>query len=82
MNLLIRLFCISIFSIFLVGCSTKTPEPIIRTEYVEVKVPVKIKLYRPDRPKYSSSDTTPTYLLKLIEYTSRLEIIIDEYNEE
>ena len=65
----------------LVGCSTKTPDTIYKTEYQEVKVPVVYKQQRPQRPAYLSDDTAPTYLSKVLEYTTVLEVIIDEQGE-
>jgi len=63
----------------LMGCAK--PQTIYITEYQEVEVPVVYKLQRPKRPVYLSTDTTPVYLLKLIEYTRSLEVIIDEHNK-
>ena len=63
----------------LIGCAK--PQTIYITEYQEVEVPVVYKLQRPKRPVYLSTDTTPVYLLKLIEYTRSLEVIIDEHNK-
>lgn len=63
----------------LIGCTK--PQVQHHIEYVEVKVPVVYKLDKPVRPKYTSKDTAPTYLLKLIEYTKTLEVIIDEHNK-
>ena len=63
----------------LLGCSK--PQIQHHIEYVEVKVPVVYKLDKPVRPKYTSKDTAPTYLLKMIEYTKTLEVIIDEHNQ-
>lgn len=65
--------------ILLMGCAK--PQTIYITEYQEVEVPVVYKLQRPKRPVYLSTDTTPVYLLKLIEYTRSLEVIIDEHNK-
>ena len=65
--------------ILLMGCAK--PQTIYITEYQEVKVPVVYKLQRPKRPVYLPTDTTPVYLLKLIEYTRSLEVIIDEHNK-
>lgn len=65
--------------ILLMGCAK--PQTIYMTEYQEVEVPVVYKLQRPKRPVYLSTDTTPVYLLKLIEYTRSLEVIIDEHNK-
>lgn len=61
------------------GCTSK--EVIYTPKIQEVYIPVATKLDRPSRPNYSKSDTVPSYLLKLIEYTCRLEIIIDTNNE-
>lgn len=63
----------------LTGCAK--PQTIYITEYQEVEVPVVYKLQRSKRPVYLSTDTTPVYLLKLIEYTRSLEVIIDEHNK-
>lgn len=63
----------------LLGCSK--PQIQHHIEYVEVKVPVVYKLNKPVRPKYTSKDTAPTYLLKVMEYTKTLEVIIDEHNQ-
>lgn len=63
----------------LLGCSK--PQIQHHIEYVEVKVPVVYKLDKPVRPKYTSKDTAPTYLLKVMEYTKTLEVIIDEHNQ-
>lgn len=64
--------------LLLMGCAEKQPKVIYITEYQEVEVPVTHKLQRPKRPVYLSTDTAPTYLLKVIEYVGRLEVIIDE----
>lgn len=63
----------------LVGCSAK-PKIVTKVEYVEVKVPVVYKLERPERPRYLKTDTIPVYLNKLVRYTDKLEVIIDEHN--
>jgi hypothetical protein len=65
--------------ISLCGCSKPNIQHHI--EYVEVKVPVVYKLDKPLRPEYTSKDTIPTYLLKVLEYTKTLEVIIDEHNQ-
>lgn len=65
--------------ILLMGCAK--PQTIYITEYQEVKVPVVYKLQRPKRPVYLPTDTTPVYLLKLIEYTKLLETIIDKHSK-
>lgn len=69
---------IGILLVLLVGCSK--PQIMYRTEYVTVEVPVVYKIDKPARPKYTSKDTAPTYLLKLMEYTKTLEVIIEEHN--
>lgn len=65
--------------LLLMGCATKeSPQVIYVTEYQEVKVPVIYKLQRPKRPIYLSTDTTPIYLIKVLEYVGVLEAIIDK----
>lgn len=78
MNFLIKLISISLCFV-LIGCAK--PEIIYKTEYKEVKVPVVYKIERPERPIFKSTDTTPIYLLKVLEYTQTLELIIDEHNK-
>lgn len=75
----LKVVSIALLSVVLLGCSK--PQIQHHIEYVEVKVPVVYKLDRPVRPKYTSKDTAPTYLLKMIEYTKTLEVIIDEHNQ-
>lgn len=75
----LKVVSIALLSAVLLGCSR--PQIQHHIEYVEVKVPVVYKLDRPVRPKYTSKDTAPTYLLKVIEYTKTLEVIIDEHNQ-
>jgi hypothetical protein len=75
----LKVVSIALLSAVLLGCSR--PQIQHHIEYVEVKVPVVYKLDRPVRPKYTSKDTAPTYLLKIIEYTKTLEVIIDEHNQ-
>lgn len=70
-----KLFICLILGISLLGCAK---QPMIKYEYVEVKVPVKPVVNRPVRPVYNKKDSIPTYLLKLITYTNKLEVIIDE----
>ena len=65
-------------SLMLVGCAK--PRIITKTEVVEVKVPVVYKLERPNRPRYKSTDTVPVYVNKLVKYTEKLEVIIDNHN--
>lgn len=74
-----RLLCAFILSLSLLGCSSVEPKIVYKTEYQIVEVPVTYKLDRPDRPKYTSNDNAPSYLLKMIQYTNILEIIIDEH---
>lgn len=69
-----------LLALALVGCATTTPRTITKTEIVEVKVPVVYKLERPERPRFTNEDTVPTYLNKLVRYTEKLEVIIDEHN--
>lgn len=77
-----KLISIGLLScILLLGCSTKQPDVIYSTKYQEVKVPVVYNLQRPNRPVYQTTDAVPVYLLKILEYTSALEVIIDEYSE-
>lgn len=78
MTSLIKKSLLAITITTLMGCA----KPVIQTEYVEVKVPVRYKLERPTRPSYLKTDSVPVYLLKLVEYTTKLEIIIDENNKE
>ena len=77
---LIRISVLGLLIALIVGCSTK-PTVIYKTEYKEVKVPVVYKIERPDRPIFKSTDTTHIYLLKVLEYTQTLELIIDEHNQ-
>ena len=63
----------------LMGCAK--PQTVYITEYQEVEVPVVYKLQRPKRPVYLPTDTAPVYLLKVLEYTEALEVIIDEHNK-
>ena len=78
MNFQIKLISIFLCLLF-IGCSK--PGVIYKTEYKEVKVPVVYRIERPDRPIFKSTDTTPIYLLKVLEYTQTLELIIDEHNK-
>ena len=77
---LVRTSILGLLIIFMVGCSTK-PIILYKTEYKEVKVPVMVNIDRPERPKYLSTDTNPSYLLKVLTYTKKLEILIDEHNK-
>lgn len=76
---LLRISLLCFIVALCLGCA-KQPEVIYKTEYVEVSVPVVYKLDRPKRPSYTKTDTAPTYLLKLIEYTKVLEAIVDGHN--
>ena len=77
-----KIISICMFScLLLMGCAAKDTETIYRTEYQEVKTPVVYKQQRPKRPVYLSTDTAPTYLLKVLEYAKVLEVIIDEQGE-
>lgn len=77
---LVRISIIGLLFMLIVGCSTK-PIILYKTEYKEVKVPVMVKINRPERPKYLSTDTNPSYLLKVLTYTKKLEVLIDEHNK-
>ena len=70
-KIILLLFCIS-----LLGCSTKYVE-----KPVEVKTPVIIQIYKPERPIYSKNDNTISYLIKIIEYTKILETSIEKHNK-
>ena len=75
---LIRLTSVVVLGLMLLGCSAK-PRTITETEIVKVNVPVVYNLERPERPKFTTEDTSPSYLLKLLEYVETLEVIIDEH---
>ena len=75
---LIRLTSGAILGLMLLGCSAK-PRAITETEIVKVNIPVVYNLERPERPKFTTEDTSPSYLLKLLEYVETLEVIIDEH---
>ena len=77
---LVRISILSLLIALIVGCSAK-PTILYKTEYKEVKVPVIVKIDRPERPKYLSTDTNPSYLLKVITCTKKLEALIDEHNK-
>lgn len=76
-----RLISLIILLFLLVGCASKEPTIIYKTDYKEVKIPVTYKLERPKRPMFTSTDTVPVYLLKVLSYTKSLEVIIDEHNK-
>lgn len=78
MSLLVKISSVILLVLTLVGCTK--PQVITKTEIVEVKVPVVYALERPERPRYLAKDTVPTYLNKLVRYTEKLEVIIDEHN--
>ena len=75
---LIRLTSVVVLGLMLLGCSAK-PRTITETEIVKVNIPVVYNLERPERPKFTTEDTSPSYLLKVLEYVESLEIIIDEH---
>ena len=75
---LIRLTSVAVLGLMLLGCSAK-PRVITETEIVKVSIPVVYNLERPERPKFTTEDTSPSYLLKLLEYVETLEVIIDEH---
>lgn len=74
----LRVISVALLAMLLLGCSK--PKVITKIECVEVKVPIVYKLDRPNRPQYSSKDSIHSYLLKILEYTKNLEVIIDEHN--
>lgn len=76
---LVRTSILGLLIVLMIGCSK--PTTLYKTEYKEVKVPVMVKIDRPERPKYLYTDTNPSYLLKVLTYTKKLEIIIDEHNK-
>ena len=78
MSSLVKISSTILLGLILVGCAK--PQVITKTEIVEVKVPVVYALERPERPRYLAKDTVPTYLNKLVKYTEKLEVIIDEHN--
>ena len=78
MSSLVKISSTILLGLTLVGCAK--PQVITKTEIVEVKVPVVYALERPERPRYLAKDTVPTYLNKLVKYTEKLEVIIDEHN--
>lgn len=75
---LIRLTSVVVLGLMLLGCSAK-PRTITETEIVKINIPVVYNLERPERPKFTTEDTSPSYLLKLLEYVETLEVIIDEH---
>lgn len=62
--------------VLLFGCS-KTEYV---TEYREVNIPVRVKINKPNRPIYTSTDNSYTYLLKVLDYVKVLEYTIDTNN--
>lgn len=76
---LIKNSWLCVIVLLLSACASK-PNIITKTEYVEVKVPVVYHIEKPERPKYLKTDTIPVYLNKLVRYTNKLEVIIDEHN--
>lgn len=74
----VNIVLLVIWLFMITGCATK--EPIIRTEYVYVDVPVVYTLERPSRPEFTSKKSTPGYLSEVLSYTEMLEVIIDEHN--
>lgn len=51
------------------------------TEYRDIYVPIKTKIVTPNRPLYEETDTTYSYLLKVLDYTKVLEYTIKLNNE-
>ena len=60
------------------GCSARQQTPDIKI--VEVKVPVVYQIDSPNRPVFTLNDTSATYLAKVLSYTEKLEVIINEHN--
>ena len=75
----VNILVLAIFLSLLAGCATK--EPIIRTEYIRVEVPVVYTLERPSRPEFTGKKSTPGYISEVLNYTEMLEVIIDEHNK-
>ena len=76
-----RISFLIVFTILSIsGCAHKYEpcKPLVKTEYVEVKVPVMYELKRPSRPKLTENQSIPSYLNKLLNYTKQLETIIDK----
>ena len=77
MKIRVSIFCLAV--LLFTGCA-KVPqpcEPVIITEYIEVKVPVVYKLSRPARPTIVNTQPIPLYLKELTIYVEQLESIID-----
>lgn len=70
---------ILVLSLCLIGCSVS--EPTYKIKYEQVEVPVIVPIDKPNRPIYSNTDSVPTYLLKVLEYTNILEVLIEEHNK-
>ena len=68
---LIRLTSVAVLGLMLLGCSAK-PRVITETEIVKANIPVVYNLERPERPKFTTEDTSPSYLLKILEYVESL----------
>ena len=79
-----KILLLFIMAFFIYGCGNKqiTPctSPIIKTEFVEVKIPVMYNLERPKRPKKASNQSDPVYLNEILVYVRILEAIIDKTN--
>lgn len=58
------------------GCT----KPSTVTQYVNI--PVAMRIDKPDRPIYLANDNPATYLVKVLEYTKVLEILIEENNNQ
>lgn len=76
----ISVFFICVPLLFLTGCSNAAKQ-LYSIEPVKVNVPVSFYLEKPSRPVWTKQLTTPEYLLKVIQYTENLELIIDEHNK-
>ena len=77
MKIRVSIFCLAV--LLFTGCA-KVPqpcEPVVITEYIEVKVPVVYKLSRPARPMIANTQPIPLYLKELTINVEQLEGIID-----
>lgn len=75
-----KVISLFLMCILLLGCGTRQAPTVYKTEYFEVLVPVVNPITRPNRPVFTDKDTIHTYLIEVLEYTTILEILIDEQN--
>lgn len=69
-SLLVILFC-------LVGCSSKEPEIVVRTEYQEKKVPIRCINHMPTKPVWDTSNPSYSYDL-LLRYYELVEKLLEK----